>query len=98
MIFDEVLEQYMQLSLQNKQFKNNIQNLAANIKTSPNINLNNNNTNINIYPNHLDSQPKQYKTIFKVEHINTKEFLDKLEFDARRYNSNFDSQTGAVLL
>ncbi len=95
-IFNEILEQYMRIGLKNKQYKNNLQSLFVNNKingTENELDKNLKSQTINILKE-TTNEPKEYISGI----IDVKEVYDKLEFDARRYNRNFDSQTGAVLL
>ena len=94
-IFDAILNQYMQLALETNQYKNNLRilNFSQNyVRPS----ANNTSTIFNT---------KSQKTIvqniiadYNQEDSNIKEIYDKMEFDARRYNRNFDIQTGAAAL
>ena len=97
-IFNEILEQYMKIGFKNKQYKSNMQSLSLFVdKNKTNIESNSDESLILRSNNILkatNDKPEEYVD----KAIDIKEFYSRLEFDARRYNRNFDSQTGAVLL
>ena len=95
-IFDEILKQYMQLVSINSQYKRNLQSLNFNkslLSVGTDAEIITSNTT-------LDTQPKTTEIYYNYNEnlSNIKDFYEKMEFDARRYNRNFDSQTGAFLL
>ncbi len=93
-VFDEIFEQYTQLASRNKQYKRNLQllpitkgaPLAKNITEIDSINISKelaqNNSSISL-PHSENS-------------TSIRDLYDKMEFDARRYNRNFDAQTGVI--
>lgn len=90
-IFNEIFAQYTQLALKSKQYKQNLKNLSIQKNTpvrlatpdvTPIVSLNEPRNNVSISYNEAST--------------NIKDFYDKIEFDARRYNRNFDSQIGVV--
>lgn len=95
-IFDEILKQYMQLASINSQYKRNLQSLNFN-KSLLSVE---NDAEIITSNTTLDTQPKTTEIYYNYNEnlSNIKDFYEKMEFDARRYNRNFDSQTGAFLL
>ena len=95
-IFDEILKQYTQLASINSQYKRNLQSLNFN-KSLLSVE---NDAEIITSNTTLDTQPKTTEIYYNYNEnlSNIKDFYEKMEFDARRYNRNFDSQTGAFLL
>lgn len=95
-IFDEILKQYMQLVSINSQYKRNLQSLNFN-KSLLSVE---NDAEIITSNTTLDTLPKTTEIYYNYSEnlSDIKDFYEKMEFDARRYNRNFDSQTGAFLL
>lgn len=95
-IFDGILKQYVQLALINIQYKRNLQSLDFN-KSLPSVENDaefvTSNTTLNTLPKTTEIYYNYNKNLNDI-----KDFYEKMEFDARRYNRNFDSQTGAFLL
>lgn len=99
------MRQYVQLSVKNSQYKNSIQNFdfrkvqpqsqasLASLNTEPNTIAFSGVENL-ILPN-----VSRYSSEFVGEGFSDiKEIYEKMEFDAMRYNRNFDTQTGAEKL
>lgn len=95
-IFDEILKQYTQLASINSQYKRNLQSLNFN-KSLLSVE---NDAEIITSNTTLDTLSKTTEIYYNYNEnlSNIKDFYEKMEFDARRYNRNFDSQTGAFLL
>lgn len=95
-IFDEILEQYMQLSSKNSQYKSNLQNLNIN-KILPSTSIS---ANVNATVQNFDtlSQDSEVYNNYSENLSSIKNFYEEMEFDARRYNRNFDSQTGVFAI
>ena len=88
-IFDEILKQYMQLVSINSQYKRNLQSLNFN-KSLLSVG---NDAEVITLPKTTEIYYNYSENLSDI-----KDFYEKMEFDARRYNRNFDSQTGAFLL
>lgn len=95
-IFDEILEQYMQLAFKNSQYKSNLQSLNSN----KNLISAGSDTNITTSAKNLDALPTATEVYYNYNEnlADIKDLYEKMEFDARRYNRNFDSQTGAFMI
>lgn len=95
-IFDAILKQYMQLAFRNNQYKNNLQNL----KLNTNISEKNIDKDVKIDTTNFNTTSKNFITYYDYNEdlSNIKNIYDEMEFDARRYNRNLDSQTGASLI
>lgn len=91
-IFDDIFKQYMQLASKHNLYKNNLNSFKP-IQKLP---VSNNSMEFNIDPKNFNTSIKNSTVYNYNENIDTfKDFYEKMEFDARRYNRNFDSQTGA---
>ena len=95
-IFDEILEQYMQLAFKNSQYKSNLQSLNFN----KSLISAGRDTNITTSAKNLDTLPTANEVYYNYNEnlSDIKDLYEKMEFDARRYNRNFDSQTGAFMI
>lgn len=95
-IFDEILEQYIQLAFKNSQYKSNLQSLNFN----KSLISAGSDTNITTSAKNLDTLPTATEVYYNYNENLTdiKDLYEKMEFDARRYNRNFDSQTGAFMI
>lgn len=95
-IFDEILEQYMQLAFKNSQYKSNLQSLNFN----KSLISAGSDTNVTASAKNLDTLPTASEVYYNYNENLTdiKDLYEKMEFDARRYNRNFDSQTGAFMI
>ena len=95
-IFDEILEQYMQLAFKNSQYKSNLQSLNFNKSLISAVS----DTNVTASAKNLDTLPTATEFYYNYNENLTdiKDLYEKMEFDARRYNRNFDSQTGAFMI
>lgn len=92
-IFDEILKQYVQLAAKNTQYKNSLQSLKFNDISPASNNLPEVNFKKQI-SNFRTKNPTIYNN-YSYEPSDIKDFYEKMEFDAIRYNRNLDSQTGA---
>lgn len=95
-IFDEILEQYIQLAFKNSQYKSNLQSLNFN----KSLFSAGSDTNVTVSAKNLDTLPTANEVYYNYNENLTdiKDLYEKIEFDARRYNRNFDSQTGAFMI
>ena len=92
-IFDEMFEQYTQLASKTKQYKRNLQilpitkgaPLAKNTTEISSINISK-----ELVQNSRSSLPHNENS------TSIRDLYDQMEFDARRYNRNFDAQTGVI--
>lgn len=82
----------MQNSEYNKQYKINMQNLFLDTEKSI-LDYDAEKINTREFGANFKSKEKMYSD----ELDNVKDFYNKLEMDARRYNRNFDSRNGAVI-
>lgn len=96
-IFDEILKQYMQLALKNNIYKTNLQNFNFSHNL---IQIKNDDTNKGYIKNFDVSTKTSFDSLpfDNGNSVDIKNFYDKMEFDARRYNRSFDSQIGATIL
>lgn len=94
-IFDAILKQYMQLALEANQYKNNLRilNFSQNYARKSD-----NNTSISFGSQSHNTIVQRNASYYSQVDSNIKEIYNKMEFDARRYNRNFDIQTGAAAL
>ena len=104
-IFSEIMNLCVQLAFGGNVYKNNLQNLSFN----KNLNSLNFQKNVSYDQSKILDEPLKkasmnYKSVSsdggKYRYSGDfsgsfKDFYESLEFDARRYNRNFDSQTGA---
>lgn len=101
-VFEGILRQYAQLSARNSQYKSSIQNFdfsqiqpqsqmsVANMSTDPDA------TKFNSVVDMAIPSVTGYGGESAGEGFSDiKEVYEKMEFDAMRYNRNFDTQTGA---
>lgn len=101
-IFEGILRQYAQLSARNSQYKSSIQNFdfsqippqsqtrVASVSTDPDV------MPFSGVENMTMPSVAGYGGEFAGEGFSDiKEVYEKMEFDAMRYNRNFDTQTGA---
>ncbi len=87
-IFDEILKQYMQNSEYSKQYKSDMQNFFSSVgKNKSNYSIEEK-INTKEFRTNLVNNKKNYND----ELDSIKDFYNKLEMDARRYNRNFDSR------
>lgn len=93
-IFDEMFEQYTQLASRNKQYKRNLQILPV-TKGAP---LAKNTAEISSV--NVSRELAQNSSSISIPHnensTSIRDLYDQMEFDARRYNRNFDAQTGVI--
>lgn len=93
-IFDEMFEQYTQLASRNKQYKRNLQILPI-TKGAP---LAKNTAEISSV--NVSRELVQNSSSISLPHnensTSIRDLYDQMEFDARRYNRNFDAQTGVI--
>lgn len=94
-IFDAILKQYMQLALEANQYKNNLRilNFSQNY-----VRKSDNNTSISFEAQSHNTIVQRNTSYYSQADSKIKEIYNKMEFDARRYNRNFDIQTGAAVL
>ena len=93
-IFDEIFEKYTQLASRNKQYKRNLQILPT-TKGAP---LAKNAAEISSI--NVSRELVQNSSSISIPHnensTSIRDLYDQMEFDARRYNRNFDAQTGVI--
>ena len=93
-IFDEIFEKYTQLASRSKQYKRNLQ-LLPTTKWST---LAKNPTEISSIA--VSKELVKNSSSISVPHsensTSIRDLYDQMEFDARRYNRNFDAQTGVI--
>ncbi len=93
-VFDAIFEQYTQLASRNKQYKRNLQLLPI-TKGAPFAKNTAEISSINV-----SRELSQNSNSISVPHsenlTSIRELYDQMEFDARRYNRNFDAQTGVI--
>ena len=93
-VFDEMFEQYTQLASRNKQYKRNLQILPI-TKGAP---LAKNTAEISSV--NVSRELVQNSSSISLPHnensTSIRDLYDLMEFDARRYNRNFDAQTGVI--
>lgn len=93
-IFDEIFEKYTQLASRNKQYKRNLQILPI-TKGAP---LAKNTAEISSV--NVSRELVQNSSSISLPHnensTSIRDLYDQMEFDARRYNRNFDAQTGVI--
>ena len=93
-IFDEIFEQYTQLASRSRQYKRNLQ-LLPTTKGAP---LTKNTAEFDSI--HISRELVQNSSRISLPHnensTSIRELYDQMEFDARRYNRNFDAQTGVI--
>ena len=93
-VFDEIFEQSAQLASRNKQYKRNLQ-LLPTTKWST---LAKNPTEISSV--NVSRELVQNSSSISMPHsensTSIRDLYDQMEFDARRYNRNFDTQTGVI--
>lgn len=93
-IFDEMFEQYTQLASRNKQYKRNLQLLPI----TKGAHLTKNTTEISSI--NVSRELAQNSSRISMPHsensTSIRDLYDQMEFDARRYNRNFDAQTGVI--
>ncbi len=93
-VFDEIFEQYTQLASRSRQYKRNLQllpitkgaPLAKNTTEFGSINLSK-----ELAPNSSSISMPHNENSTSIRNL-----YDQMEFDARRYNRNFDAQTGVI--
>lgn len=93
-IFDEIFEQHARLASINKQYKRNLQLLPI-TKGAP---LSKNVAKISSI--NTSKELVQNSSRISMPHnensTSIRDLYDQMEFDARRYNRNFDAQTGVI--
>ena len=93
-IFDEIFEKYTQLASRSRQYKRNLQILPI-TKGAP---LAKNTAEISSV--NVSRELVQNSSSISLPHnensTSIRDLYDKIEFDARRYNRNFDAQTGVI--
>lgn len=101
-IFEGILRQYAQLSARNSRYKSSIQNFDfSQIQPQSRTSV----TNMSTDPDATTFSGAENMTMPSVSRYggesagegfsDIKEVYEKMEFDAMRYNRNFDTQTGA---
>ena len=93
-IFDEIFEQSARLASRNKQYKRNLQLLPA----TKGATLTKNPAEISsiIVSKELVKNSSSISVPHSENSTSIRDLYDKMEFDARRYNRNFDAQTGVI--
>ena len=93
-VFDEIFEQYTQLASKSRQYKRNLQLLP--ITKGPSLTKN----TAEFDSIHISRELVQNSSRISLPHnensTSIRELYDQMEFDARRYNRNFDAQTGVI--
>lgn len=93
-VFDEIFEQHTQLASRNRQYKRNLQLLPTtkapplpkNIAEFDSINAS----------RELVQNSSSISMPHNENSTSIRNLYDQMEFDARRYNRNFDAQTGVI--
>ena len=93
-IFDEIFEKYTQLASRNKQYKRNLQ-LSPITKAPPLTKNTAEFDSINI-SKELVQNSSRISLPHNENSTSIRDLYDQMEFDARRYNRNFDAQTGVI--
>lgn len=93
-IFDEIFEQSVQLASKNGQYKRNLQLLPI-TKWAPLAKNTAEFDSINI-SRKLVQNSSSISLPHNENSTSIRDLYDQMEFDARRYNRNFDAQTGVI--
>lgn len=93
-VFDEIFEQSAQLASRNKQYKRNLQLLPATKGST--LTKNHAESSSMAVSKELVKNSSSITVPHSENSTSIRDLYDKIEFDARRYNRNFDAQTGVI--